>query len=227
MTSTINHAALITAALGTIVSTTVDGQESTFKIASLADKTGKLKNGEKGQYVVLQSQADTAVVVNLHPQAAQRLLADGEADGYKVIERVGAQAAESQTTTEATGTTEAAPAEKPAKKAKAEKPAKEPKAPKVKAEKPANEPKAPSKKARTIELFTTMKAAGKTRAEIIAAMMSDLGLSQAGANTYYQNVKSGAWVATAPVAEASANAGAADAGAADAGAASEGETAPV
>ncbi len=191
MTSTINHAALITAALGTIVaSQAADGQETRFKIASLADKTGKLKSGEKGQYVVLQSEADTAIVVNLHPQAAQRLLTEGEADGYKVIERVGEQPA-------AEPTTEAAPAKKAkapkAPKVKAEKPAK---APKVKAEKPAKEPKAPSKKALTIALYDSMKAEGKTRAEIIAAMMAQLGLSQAGANTYYQNVKSGAWVAT-------------------------------
>ena len=57
--------------------------------------------------------------------------------------------------------------------------------------------KEPSKKDRTVALFNTMS--GKPRKEVIAALKTDIGLSQACANTYYQLCKSGKW-GTAPVA---------------------------
>lgn len=61
--------------------------------------------------------------------------------------------------------------------------------------------KEPSKKDRTIAVFQSMS--GKPRKEVIAALKTDIGLSQACANTYYQLCKSGKW-GTAPVAAAPA-----------------------
>ena len=40
---------------------------------------------------------------------------------------------------------------------------------------------------------TTKSIAGTARKEILAKLSTDLGLSAAGANTYYQNVKSNLW----------------------------------
>ncbi len=57
------------------------------------------------------------------------------------------------------------------------------------------EPAAPSKKQIAGGLFTAMKAEGKARKDIMAAMKTATGMSDACASTYYQNFKSGAWAA--------------------------------
>ena len=85
--------------------------------------------------------------------------------------------------------------EKAPKATKATKPAAE-KAPKAtKAEKPAKEakPVVESKKSKVIPMVTAAIAAGTARKDTLAKMQADLGISAACANTYYQNVKSGAW----------------------------------
>ena len=86
---------------------------------------------------------------------------------------------------------------KPAK-VKTEKAPKEKKATATKAEKPAKEkvekaPKAPSTKSKVLPLVTAAIAAGTARKDTLAKMQSEFGISAACANTYYQNVKSGAW----------------------------------
>ena len=50
-----------------------------------------------------------------------------------------------------------------------------------------------SKKQRTIALVKAGWNEGMTRKQIIDAMKDQFGLSDAGASTYYQNVKSGMW----------------------------------
>jgi len=70
-------------------------------------------------------------------------------------------------------------ATKPAAKAKKEA------APK--AEKPA------SKKSLCVPIVSGAIKAGTARKDTVAKLMTELGISQACANTYYQNVKSGAW----------------------------------
>lgn len=79
--------------------------------------------------------------------------------------------------------TTATPAVKPAKAAKT------PKTPKVVV------PKTPkdSKKSKAIPIVAAGIAAGTARKDILAKLKTELGLGDAGANTYYQNVKSGAW----------------------------------
>jgi hypothetical protein len=61
--------------------------------------------------------------------------------------------------------------------------------PEVKAEVPA----APTKKQLSLAIFKEMTAAGKVRKDIIAAFKTQLGMSAACSNTYYQNMKSGTW----------------------------------
>ena len=84
---------------------------------------------------------------------------------------------------------------KPAKAPKAEKAPKEKKATATKAEKPAKEKveKAPSTKSKVLPLVTAAIAAGTARKDTLTKLQSDFGISAACANTYYQNVKSGAW----------------------------------
>lgn len=137
--------------------------DATYKIASLSDKIGSLKDGSKGEYVVLQNAADEAVVISLHPQKAKVLFAKGEEGEMVLLD-------------EGVGMTEA---DKAAVQAEADGAAVE-------------EAKAPSKKALFMEVYNAGVEGGKTRKEI-KADSSALGLSDAGFNTYYQNAKSGKW----------------------------------
>ncbi len=71
--------------------------------------------------------------------------------------------------------------------AKAKKEVKEPKAPKA--------PNVDSKKHKASVIFAAGRESGKARKDIIAQFESELGMSAACSNTYYQNFKSGAWAA--------------------------------
>ena len=56
--------------------------------------------------------------------------------------------------------------------------------------------KGPSKKERAIEIVTDMQSReGWSRGEILAKLASELEMSDAAANTYYQHINSGNWVA--------------------------------
>lgn len=168
--------------LGAIVAVTAkDSTVTDFKIAKLSDKLGSLKNGDKGEYVVLQSLADKSVVINLHPASAQRLIKNGTEAGMVL-----AKAPEATDTPAAADAPADAPVEKVKKAAKV-------KAPKVEAE-PAEpaEPKAPSKKDQFMTAYNAGVAAGSDRKTIKAAV-AGLAISDACFNTYYQNAKSGKW----------------------------------
>lgn len=83
----------------TVLAEGKDGNADTrYKIASLStDKTGTMKDGTKGEYVVLQREDDTAVVMNLHPNAAKKLFTKGEDSGLKLLDE---QVAETAVTSE-------------------------------------------------------------------------------------------------------------------------------
>jgi len=66
-----------------------------------------------------------------------------------------------------------------------------------------------SKKAIAGNLYTTMTAAGKSRKDILLAMITTADLTQSGAATYYNNFHSGTWKVTEQAA-ASATADASD-----------------
>lgn len=179
-------AALFASAIGrTVIASAKNGVEAvTYKVARLDEKTGTLKSGEKLPYVILTRSDNTATVVRLHPEAAKRLFKLGVDSGFSVVygEGEGGEiGAQEQTALQAELVEEQKPAvveAKPEVAAAVEK-----------------EAKAPSKKDLTIAMYTTMTAAGLPRKDIIAKMKSELGLSVPGANTYYQNCKSGAWKA--------------------------------
>lgn len=164
-----------------------DGAITRYTVTKLSDKLGTLKSGEKAEYVILSKDGETGVIMSLHPEHARRLAKNGEDSNIKLLDEMSAQEQADAQNSDATGAPEAAPTDEKAKKG-----GKKVKAEKKVAEVPA-EAKEPSKKDRTIAMFKTMTAEGKVRKDIIAAMKTDLGLSAAGANTYYQNCKSGAW----------------------------------
>lgn len=184
-------AALASAFIGrAVLATDKTGDESRFTIARLSDKIGTLKDGSKGEYLVLTKDGESAVVMNIHPQSAKRLLTKGEESGMKLVEAEAALSTDEQAEVQAELAAEVAPAVEP----EAAAPAKKAKKVKAEPEVPAvAEDKAPSKKALTVAMYKEMTAAGKPRKDIIARMKSELNLSAPGANTYYQNCKGGRW----------------------------------
>ncbi len=67
-------------------------------------------------------------------------------------------------------------------------------------EKPADEvkdeqqvDKPVSKKAQAIAIYNEVHAANGARKDAMTRFKTELGMSDAGANTYYQNIKSGVW----------------------------------
>ena len=104
-----------------------------------------------------------------------------------------ATAAVSATAPVTTPAAKAPKAPKAEKKATATTAVKAPKAPK--AEKPVVvKVEVPSKKSKALPIITADIAAGVARKDTIAKLLdASIGCSAAGANTYYQNVKSGAW----------------------------------
>ncbi len=173
MTAPQTFASLIAPLFGrAVIATDKDGAETRYTIAKLADKIGTLKDGSKGEYVVLTKDGETGVVMNIHPNTAKKLATKGEGDMLKLVPADAAESSEPAASTEAA-------AEAGAEQAAPQDEAPAPEAPKV------------TKKSQTLDIFRAM--AGKPRKEIIAEMKAKLGLSDAGANTYYQNCKSGAW----------------------------------
>ncbi len=195
-------AALITPLFGrTVLSFDKAGAESRYTIARLSDKIGTLKDGSKGEYVVLTKDGETGVVLNIHPNTAKKLAAKGEGDNLKLVPTAELSEAEYQlaanklaaegvTVVEPEGgvpigsevvvATEGAAAEATEQTAPVD-------------EAPAPAAAKVSKKSQTVAIFKELTAAGKPRKEIIAKMKADLGISDACCNTYYQNCKSGAW----------------------------------
>lgn len=79
-------ASVATSFMGRLVAVALaDGMTQTYKIASLSDKIGSLKDGTKGEYVVLQNAADEAVVISLHPQKAKVLFTKGEEGAMSLL----------------------------------------------------------------------------------------------------------------------------------------------
>jgi hypothetical protein len=181
-------ASLITPLIGrAVIATDKDGAESQYTISKLSDKLGTLKDGTKGEYVILTKDGELGVVMNLHPNTAKKLASKGKGDGFTLFMNL-TQKAETQAEAMAEAEAEhrAELAESQGSTASTE-----PAATEAAAAAPGKAAKEPSKKDRTIAIFKSM--AGSPRKDIIAALKTQLGLSDACCNTYYQNVKSGSW----------------------------------
>ena len=170
----------------------VQSGANVLTIALMDGKTGTLKSGEKDvPYVRLSNESE---VIELHPEKAKQLFNKGEFGALRImaditgttIEDYSAQSETDTTGTPAFADTTAAPATTPVEST--EKPTEASAgdaAPVVE--------KKESKKEATLRIFNELNKDGKQRKEIIARMRTELGLSIPGANTYYQNCKSGMW----------------------------------
>jgi hypothetical protein len=195
-------ASLITPLLGrAVMSIDKDGTESRYTISKLSDKLGTLKDGSKGEYVILTKDGENGVVINMHPNSAKKLANKGEGDNFKlvaptiddVVAVLGGEPAELDAAEQAAvnAELEAEQAGEVAAQAceQANPPATET-APQDEAPVP-KAAKGPSKKDSTVTIFKSMT--GSPRKDIIARFKSELKLSDACCNTYFQNIKSGKW----------------------------------
>ena len=160
----------------------------------LTHKTGVLKDGTSAPYLHLIAEMGDAPEVDLHPQKALELIKKGESGAYKILASLASDGAVALETVAAMN--EVAPAdEAPTMELhQVAEPEAAPAAPAAEAAPAEAEgEKKESKKAGTLRIYREMTAEGKARKDIIARMRTELGLSIPGANTYYQNVKSGAW----------------------------------
>lgn len=149
----------------------------------LTHKTGVLKDGTSAPYLHLIAEAGNAPEVDLHPQKALELIKKGESGAYKILASLASDGAVALDTVAAMN--EVAPAD--------EAPTMELHQVAEAAPAEAEGEKKESKKAGTLRIYREMTAEGKARKDIIARMRTELGLSIPGANTYYQNCKSGMW----------------------------------
>lgn len=160
----------------------------------LTHKTGVLKDGTSAPYLHLVAEMGDAPEVDLHPQKALELAKKGESGAYKILASLASDGIVALETVAAMN--EVAPAdEAPTMELhQVTEPEAAPAAPAAEAvPAEAEGEKKESKKAGTLRIYREMTAEGKVRKDIIAKMRTELGLSAPGANTYYQNCKSGAW----------------------------------
>ena len=193
MTTSTAIATLVSASIGQlVVATAKDGVQSRYLITKLSDKVGTLKDGSKGEYVVLTREDNVAVVVNIHPQMAKRLLTKGEDSGFKLLKETAdiGTIADSLSASEEEGLQDeltAFTALEPAnKETKPEEVA--PVVAKVKT-KAAVADKAPSKTELSFAIYKNGIKAGKSRQEILAQFRVELEMGIPGSHTYYQMAK--------------------------------------
>lgn len=175
----------------------------------LTHKTGVLKDGSSAPYLHLVSEMGDRPEVDLHPQKALDLLKKGESGAYKIIGDLAADGSVAPATVEIIGEVlaEGKPAAEliadlsvPAVAVAAaalgmtvEQVAEGVAAAGEQGAQAAEGEKKESKKAGTLRIFKEGQAANLARKDIIARMRTELNLSVPGANTYYQNCKSGMW----------------------------------
>lgn len=164
-----------------VTATDKAGIAKTFRVSALSEKMGTMKNGEKAAYVILTAEDGTSTVINLHPQAASALFKKGAegnmtitADNRRDLPKEEPQVEIVHVAQDTT--VNVAPAE-PAKVEAA----------------PADVAKEPSKKEKAIALIHAGWDAGTKRSEIVAKLRQELNMGIPGANTYFQNVRSGIW----------------------------------
>ena len=156
----------------------------------LTHKTGVLKDGTSAPYLHLVAEMGDAPEVDLHPQKALELAKKGESRAYKTLASLASDGIVALETVAAMN--EVAPADE-APTMELHQVAEPEAAPTAPAAEAAPAEKKESKKAGTLRIYSAMTAEGKARKDIIAKMRTELGLSNPGANTYYQNCKSGMW----------------------------------
>jgi hypothetical protein len=135
-------------------------------------RLGKMKDGSEASYIVATSSLGNEV--ELHPRTVKDLFTKGEAAGIKML--VDTVADTTPVVATPVATTESVPVSEPMAPAK------------------VAAVKKTFKKQRAIEIFNEAVTAGETRQYVIKRWMSELDMTLNGCNTYYQSIKTGAWV---------------------------------
>jgi len=183
-----------------------------YVIMQVASTTCKTDAGGTTHYVHCPSITDPKVFLNLHPEYLAKIIAGTDTRGRVVetdlvdvpktadgLPTIWEAPAKPKATKPAAKKAAKKPAKKADKKAAATEPPAEGAAETTTAEatpatgkkggkKEAAAPETKADKARAI--YAKMLKAGKGRSDIIKAFMADLSMSQAGASTYYYNIKS-------------------------------------
>lgn len=168
----------------------VETPKGVMRVGNVIDlKLGTMKNGDRAPYIHLAGETGD---MDLHPEKAKQLFTTGECGAYKILaELAGGEVHESmieQMVIAASDTKLLTVNDQPAAVDVSDE--KQEGVKTVEQQQPA---KKLTKKAQTIQMYAEGHAAGLARKDIIARMKTELGMSDAGANTYYQNVHSGIW----------------------------------
>lgn len=173
--------------LSAIIGRTVLNGLIAMTIDKFADKVGTIKSGDKLNYIHLIG--DDGSEMDLHPQHALTLMKTGQHKALSILNAVAGEVVELPQESAEVVPTPADPIfcldasfEQMNERFVDEPIPTEVVAPVAKAVKI-------NKREMTEQLYTAGRAAGLTRKAIIGQMMADLGMSAAGANTYYQNAK--------------------------------------
>jgi hypothetical protein len=170
--------------LSSLIGRTVLNGMMSMTIDKFIDKMGTIKSGDKLNYIHLVG--DDGSELDLHPQHALTLMKTGSHKALSILNSVAGEVVElPQETVEVVAMPIAPIFDLEASfEQMNERFEDEPEVvvPVVKTVKI-------NKRELTEQLYTAGHAAGLTRKAIIGQMMADLGMSAAGANTYYQNAK--------------------------------------
>jgi len=163
--------------LTTLIGKTVLNGMTEMTITAFLDKQGTIKSGDRLPYIQLVG-GDTEL--SLHPQHAMSLMKTGKYKELSILSEIAGEqvvldssSATNEGEAEVEVEVEAAPVEVEAAPVEPT---------------PAKEKKV-NKREQTEELYIEGHKQGLTRKAIITQMKAQLGMSDAGANTYYQNAK--------------------------------------
>jgi len=177
--------------LTTLIGKTVLNGMTEMTITAFLDKQGTIKSGDRLPYIQLVG-GDTEL--SLHPQHAMSLMKTGKYKELSILSEIAGEqvvldssSATNEGEAEVEVEVEAAPVEVEAAPVEVEAAPVEVEAAPVEPT-PAKEKKV-NKRQQTEELYIEGHKQGLTRKAIITQMKAQLGMSDAGANTYYQNAK--------------------------------------
>lgn len=167
-------------------------QESVIaKMVGLNEKKGKMKDGSEKNYIDLVTVDGTTCTI--HPRSFDEVVKKGEANGIKLIEAEKETAQEHVENVVETSNVMSMMASTIIDQETTQNVV-SPNTVTQKLEAPQNG--VPSKRQRCEAIYKEGTVAQQKRKDIIARMMAEVGMTDKGAATYYQNFKNGPWKVT-------------------------------
>lgn len=161
------------------------------KMIGLNEKVGKMKDGTEMNYVDLKLVDDK--IVTVHPRAFSEITKKGEANGIKLIPLEECPTQEHVENGVETSNVMSMMSDTIIRQETSQNDV-SPNTVTQKLEVPKTE--TPSKRQRCELIFKEGTVAQQKRKDIIARMMGEVGMTDKGAATYYQNFKNGPWKVT-------------------------------